>query len=219
MQESLHQLAHQLRNEHSQLLQRLAGKEKASPEDCLGHLTEILALAQGYLRIITREKGVELVVRIALPHQQEQGNIIYQTLVRTNGLQGNEWVDRAVPANKGIPRYLIEEREACNVLVYRDIKKAIREQIFTEAEDESLQGVKSLAIAPLRAWDGKKKSMIGMVYLASGRTKGFCEEHIDGIRFIADMLSDAVASSITVNHMLIMKGNKNARRRQLLEKY
>ncbi|MCI5125913.1 MAG: hypothetical protein D3925_15940, partial [Candidatus Electrothrix sp. AR5] len=79
--------------------------------------------------------------------------------------------------------------------------------------------VGSLAIAPLKAWDGKKKSMIGIVYLASGSKKTFREEHIDGIRFLADILSDAVASSITVNHMLIMKGNKNARRRKLLEKY
>ncbi|RWX49975.1 hypothetical protein VU00_11754, partial [Candidatus Electrothrix marina] len=35
MQENLHQLAHQMRNEHSQLLKKLTGKEKASPEDCL----------------------------------------------------------------------------------------------------------------------------------------------------------------------------------------
>ncbi|MCI5143035.1 MAG: hypothetical protein D3909_15160 [Candidatus Electrothrix sp. ATG1] len=61
--------------------------------------------------------------------------------------------------------------------------------------------------------------MIGMVYFTSDQKKAFREEHIDSIRFLADLLSDAVASSVTVNHMLIMKGNKNARRRQLLEKY
>jgi hypothetical protein len=223
MQETLHQLAHQLRNEHSQLLKKLAGKEKASPEDCLRHLSEALDAARRYLRILTREQSIELAVRIALPHQEEQGNIVYRTLIRTDGGRDSAWLAESVPANQGIPRYLIEERDTCNVLVYRDIKKAVREKVFQEMNDESLddetETVKSLAIAPLKAWDGKKKSMIGMVYLASGRKKTFREEHIDGIRFLADILSDAVASSITVNHMLIMKGNKNARRRQLLEKY
>ncbi|RWX51756.1 hypothetical protein VU01_10864 [Candidatus Electrothrix marina] len=221
MQENLHQLAHQMRNEHSQLLKKLTGKEKASPEDCLRYFSEILEVARGYLRTITDEKNIELAVRIALPHQEEQGNIIYQTLARTDGLQDSAWLTESVPANEGIPRYLIEERDICNVLVYRDIKKAVREKVFQEAKDDEsfAERVGTLAIAPLKAWDGKKKSMIGMVYLASGRKKTFREEHIDGIRFLADILSDAVASSITVNHMLIMKGNKNARRRQLLEKY
>ncbi len=217
---SLHQLAHQVRNEHSQLLKKLSGKDKASPEDCLRYFSETLEVIQGYLRTITGEKSIELAVRIALPHQEEQGNIIYQTLARTQGLQESTWFAASIPANEGIPRYLIEERDACNVLIYRDIKKAMQDKVFLEAEDESfVETVKSLAISPLKAWDGKKKSMIGMVYLASGRKKAFREEHIDGIRFIADILSDAAASSITVNHMLIMKGNKNARRRQLLEKY
>jgi hypothetical protein len=167
-----------------------------------------------------REKNIELAVRIALPHQEEQGNIIYHILARTAGLQESTWFDNAIPANEGIPRYLIEERETCNVLVYRDMKKAVREKVFQEAPGTSLlETVGSLAVAPLRAWDGKKKSMIGIVYISSGRKKAFREEHIDGIRFLADILSDAVASSVTVNHMLIMKGNKNARRRQLLEKY
>ncbi|MDU9048121.1 MAG: hypothetical protein Q3M30_04685 [Candidatus Electrothrix sp. Rat3] len=219
MLESMHQLAHQVRNEHSQLLKKLAGKDKASPEDCLRYLSDALDMTKSFLGIITGEKNIELALRIALPHQEEQGNIIYQTLARTQGLQENTWLAASIPANEGIPRYLIDERDACNVLIYRDIKKAIQEKVFTEAEDESVQALKSLAIAPLKAWDGKKKSMVGMVYLVSGRKKAFREEHIDGIRFIADILSDAVASSITVNHMLIMKGNKNARRRQLLEKY
>ena len=202
-------------------MKKLTGKEKASPEDCLRYFSEILEVARGYLRTITDEKNIELAVRIALPHQEEQGNIIYQTLARTDGLQDSAWLTESVPANEGIPRYLIEERDICNVLVYRDIKKAVREKVFQEAKDDEsfAERVGTLAIAPLKAWDGKKKSMIGMVYLASGRKKTFREEHIDGIRFLADILSDAVASSITVNHMLIMKGNKNARRRQLLEKY
>ncbi|MCI5159607.1 MAG: GAF domain-containing protein [Candidatus Electrothrix sp. AUS1_2] len=129
-------------------------------------------------------------------------------------------MQESLPANEGIPRYLIEERDTCNVLVYRDLHEAVRKKVFPEAEDEALvEKVGSLAVAPLKAWDGKKKSMIGMVYLVSGRKKVFREEHIDAIRFLADILGDALASSVTVNYMLIMKGNKNARRRQLLEKY
>ncbi len=220
LQKQLHQLAHQLRNEHSQLLKRLAGKEKAAPEDALRYLSETLEKARKYLEVVTRENNIDMAVRIALPHQEEQGNVLYQTLVRTIGLEGKTWLDQAVSANEGIPHYLIEERDTCNVLVYRDIKKAIKEQVFREATDPSFaEATKSLAIAPLKAWDGKKKSMVGMLYITSAHKKSFREEHIDSIRFLADILSDALASSLTVNHMLIMKGNKNARRRQLLEKY
>ena len=220
MQENLHQLAHQLRNEHLQLLKKLFGKEKASPEDCLRYLSETSELSRNCLRTITGEKNIELAVRAAFPHQEEQGNISYHTLVRTDGLQESLWLNESVPADKGIPRYLIEERDTCNVLVYRDMKKAVREKIFLEAESAvSAESVRSLAVAPLKAWDGKKKSMIGMLYLVSGEKKTFREEHIDAIRFLADILSDALASSVTVHYMLIIKGNKNARRRQLLEKY
>ena len=95
----------------------------------------------------------------------------------------------------------------------------MQEQVFQEQGQVGTESISSLAVAPLRAWDGKKKSMIGMVYMTSENKKTFCEEHVDGLRFLADILSDALASSITVNHMLIMKGNKNARRRQLLEKF
>ncbi len=219
LQRQLHQLAHQLRNEHSQLLKKFASKEKAVPEDVLRYLAEVLEKARGYLEVITGEKH-DMALRIALPHQEEQGNIIYQTLACTAGLEKNPWLEQAVPANEGIPRYLIEERDTCNVLVYRDIKKAIKEQVFCEETEPAFADtIRSLAVAPLKAWDGKKKSMVGMLYISSGRTKSFREEHIDSIRFLADILSDALASSLTVNHMLIMKGNKNARRRQLLEKY
>ena len=220
LQKQLHHIAHQLRNEHSQLLKRLAGKDKVSPEDALGNLAETVEQAKRYLEINSGEKNIDMTLRVALPHQEEQGNIIYHTLVRTSGLEGNTWLDQALIANEGIPRYLIEERDTCNVLVYRDIKKAIKEQVFCEETDPGFTDrIRSLAVVPLRAWDGKKKSMIGMLYITTGKKKSFREEHIDGIRFLADILSDALASSITVNHMLIMKGNKNARRRQLLEKF
>ncbi|MCI5208473.1 MAG: hypothetical protein D3910_06700 [Candidatus Electrothrix sp. ATG2] len=56
MQERLHQLAHQLRNEHSQLLRKLAAKDNASPEDILCHLSETLELSKEYVRIMIREK-------------------------------------------------------------------------------------------------------------------------------------------------------------------
>ncbi|XCN72078.1 MAG: hypothetical protein Q3M24_17445 [Candidatus Electrothrix aestuarii] len=219
-QHILHQLAHRLRNEHSLLLKKFAGKEKASPEDSLRHLREALDLAREYVRIITKTKNVDLALRVALPHQEEQGNVMYHLLARTDGLQENSWLKESLPANEGIPRYLIEARDTCSVLVYRNMKEAMKEKLFPEAEDEAIiKEVGSLAITPLKAWDGKKKSMIGMVYLVSREKKAFREEHIDAIRFLADILSDALASSVTVNHMLIMKGNKNARRRQLLEKY
>lgn len=221
MQKRLHQLAHQLRNEHSQLLRRFSGKEKASAEDCLSYLSATLTLTGDYLRTVMSERGennVELALRAALPHQEEQGNISYYTLARTHGLQESIWLSDPVSANQGIARCLIEERDTCNVLVYRDMHKALRKKVFPEAESFA-ETVGSMAIAPLKAWDGKKKSMIGILYLVSGEKKAFREEHIDAIRFLADILADALASSVTVNYMLIMKGNKNARRRQLLEKY
>ncbi|MCI5151072.1 MAG: hypothetical protein D3916_17100, partial [Candidatus Electrothrix sp. MAN1_4] len=151
LQKQLHQLAHQLRNEHSQLLKRLASKDKASPEDALRYLSESVRHAKRYLEISTGEKNIELALRVALPHQEEQGNIIYQTLVHTTGLEGNTWLDQALVANEGIPRYFIEERETCNVLVYRDINKAIKEQVFCEETAPAFADrIRSLAVAPLK---------------------------------------------------------------------
>ncbi|MCI5159606.1 MAG: hypothetical protein D3906_14490, partial [Candidatus Electrothrix sp. AUS1_2] len=71
--------------EHSQILKRLPSKEKASPEDCLRQLAETLESARGYVRTITGTQDIDAALRIALPHQEEQGNIIYHLLVRTDG--------------------------------------------------------------------------------------------------------------------------------------
>jgi hypothetical protein len=217
----LHQLSHQIRDEHSRLFKKLSSKQKASPDGCLSHISGTLEVSKDYLEKITQDKSIELAVRLAFPHQEEQGNILYKTIARTKGLHNNEWPSEPIAADEGIPRCLIEDRKDHNVLIYRDIKKAIQKKIFheTNREEEFTNEIKSLMVAPLKAWDGNKKSMIGILYVTSGYKKAFREEHIDSMRFIADQLSDTVSFSITVNHMLIMKGNKNARRRQLLEKY
>ncbi|MCI5222023.1 MAG: hypothetical protein D3924_04970 [Candidatus Electrothrix sp. AR4] len=217
----LHQLAHHRRDEHSKLFKKLSSKQKASPDDCLLHISNTLEVSREYLKKITQDKTIELAVRLAFPHQEEQGNIVYTTIARTKGLHNSEWSSEPIAANEGIPRCLIEDRNTFNVLIYRDIKKAVQAEVFTEITNDTKfsKKISALMVAPLKAWDGNKKSMIGILYATSGKKKAFREEHIDSMRFIADQLSDTVSFSITANHMLIVKGNKNARRRQLLEKY
>ncbi len=225
----LHQLSHHIRDEHSKLLKNLSSSRKASPDDCLRHISDSLELTGNYFKTITQDKSIEVALRLAFPHQEEQDNVVYTTIARTEGLNTQEWMSESIAANEGIPRCLIEDCDSCHVLIYNDLKKAVQEKVFKEMKNgkdfpkgiprDISKDIGSLMVAPLNAWDGNKKSMIGILYVTAKNKKTFHEEHIDCMRFIADILSDTVSFSIIANHMLIVKGNKNARFRQLLEKY
>ncbi|XOF32932.1 MAG: hypothetical protein ACL93V_13055 [Candidatus Electrothrix sp. YB6] len=220
MQNSLQQLSRHIRDSQTKLFRKLSSNEKAAPDECLTHFTDTLELCKEYITAVTGDRTIELAVRIAFPHPQEQGNVVYGTAARTKGLEQSNWPGEAIPANQGIPRCLIEDRNKYDVLLYRDMGRAIREKVFQEAEDDRqfFRQVASMMVAPLTGWDGKKKSMIGILYLTSGKKKAFREEHIDCMRFLADMLSETVSFSITVNHMLV-QGSKHARLRQLLDQH
>ncbi|MCI5144899.1 MAG: hypothetical protein D3923_05070 [Candidatus Electrothrix sp. AR3] len=221
IQRNLHRLSHHIRNEHSKILKKFSSKHQTSPDACLEHIASTLDLAKEYLEIITKDRSIELVLRLAFPHPEEQGNVIYKTLAITPGLTQRAWTVEPIAANAGIPRCLLEDCAQGNILIYRNLKRAIQDNLFVEANNkkEFLQEISTLMVSPLHAWDGKKKSMVGIVYVTSGKKNAFRQEHTDGMRFIANALSDTVSFSIIAHHMLIVKGKKNAYLRQLLEKY
>ena len=50
-----------------------------------------------------------------------------------------------------------------------------------------------MMVAPLNAWGGKDRQMIGLLYITSSHGGTFTEDHVDYMRFAAD----TVASTMT----------------------
>ena len=137
---------------------------------------------------------------------KEKGNILYITRVRTSGLNKNrETTSEPIIANQGIPRYLIEK--GCQeILIYVDINEAIELGLFkkTKSEEKYPNEIKTMIVCPLNAWDGSRKSMIGILYITSRKDNVFSEKHVDSARFIADTLANSISFS-TMLHKMITK--------------
>jgi len=210
----LHQFTHDIRDAHSQLFRKIANKNPSNlAQNYQNHLKLVIDYSKDYFRKITNDNTIEAALRLATPHKEEQGNILYKTVTRTNGLNKNrENTSELIAANKGLPRYLIETNKQRKVLIYNDLEKAIKLGVFkkTKSEEEFPKEISTMMVAPLNAWDGKKNSMIGILYITSRNKKTFAEKNVDSMRFIADKISDTISISTEINKIILKNRRKKS---------
>ena len=91
-------------------------------------------------------------------------------------------------------------------MIYLDINEAIELGLFkkTKSEEKYPNEIKTMIVCPLNAWDGSRKSMIGILYITSRKGNVFSEKHVDSARFIADTLANSISFS-TMLHKMITK--------------
>lgn len=210
----LHQFAHDIRDGHSNLLKRIHERNANGFLDWnLSHLKSLVRWTQEYFRIITKDNTVEVAIRIAFSSETEQGNVVYKTVARTDGLDKNrESTSEPIAANEGLPKYLIEN-DRRKILIYNDINKAIEKGVFkkTRSEEAFPDEIVTMMVAPLNGYDGKRKSMIGILYVTSRNKNVFREDHVDCMKFVADKISDTVSISIEMGKLL----NKPTRKKNV----
>lgn len=200
----LHQFVHDIRDYHTKIFRHLKdihnSKNKDFSQEYKEHLLLIANHTKDFFRTLLKDDSIETAIRLAFPSKKEKGNVEYITRIRTSGLNKNrEETSEPIPANKGIPRYLIE-RKCQEILIYEDIAEAIRLGLFFETANERNfpEEIKSMMVCPLNAWDGSKKSMIGILFITSRENDIFKEKNVDSARFV----SDAAANSISFASMM-----------------
>ena len=201
----LHDFVHYLRDNQSRIYNKTdtsnreqLGTELALVDGFCDYVDRICENIKDYFVKVIQDGAIDVAIRIAVEKKAEDGSIqvVYRTVGRSSGLSRDRAAtSQDVDANRGIPRYLNEEHHCKGVLLYRDLAEAARVGAFLATKNEELypHEIVTMLVAPINGWDGKKQSMIGLVYVTS-RTQGvFKHKHVDCMRFVADMVAPSLA--------------------------
>ena len=204
----LHDYAHYLRDHQSKLF-RHASAQKAAPdreelalEGFSEHMDHICEHTKDYFVMMTHDSTVNAAIRLAVevaPVAGGQPQVVYRTVGRSSGLsRARAQTTEDIPASRGIPRYLIEQHESRGVLRYNDLQEAANTSTFHPTRNETLYPgeVSTMLVAPINGWDGKKHSMLGILYVTSKNHNVFERKHIDCMRFVTDMIAPSMAFTV-----------------------
>jgi len=145
-----------------------------------------------YFRTLTGDKHIEAGIRIAdkLTHDPSSQEVFYCTAGRSNGLNSaRDLTSCPIPANKGVPRFFLDLKDCRGVLIYHDLERAIKQGAFMQTQNETdyAHEIRTMMVAPINGWTGKRNDMIGLLYITSRRDV-FRAKHVDPLKAIADML-------------------------------
>lgn len=173
----LHQLSHDIRDKQSDLHKKLFEANKYSlgklHKDLELLLNEVSENISSHFKLITGNQTICVAIRLAR-YETSDRQIYYRTYARSKGFNPQRKKNSEdIPANKGIPRFLKEDNDGQGILIYNDLKAAKKNGTYfhTKNDDKFPDDVKTMMVAPLNAWSGKRESMIGLLYITS-RDKG-----------------------------------------------
>ncbi len=200
VKDALHSLAHAMRDaSNTAFSQPLSSLNKKRSCEKLEELCNNLAnLIQSYFTILSGDPSVAAAIRLC--YSETPDKVAYHTFGRSSGLsQGRKDTSEAISANSGIPRFFIEEKKCKGVLIYNDIDEAAQCGTFHKTQNEKTfpLDIITLMVAPLNAWDGKRVSMIGLLYVSSRKQQAFGLKDTDTMRFLADCLASTIAVVLT----------------------
>lgn len=205
IKQQLHHLAHYIRDQYSECCRRSASSylppdTERSRQFCQ-MLEQICEHVKTYFRRLTNDQTIEAAIRLAVPPRNNRGiPVVYRTVARSHGLnplRGKTTED--IPANEGIPRFLRQEKNSQGVLFYNDLKEAAENGTYKKTRNDELypDEIKTMMVAPLNGWDGKKQNMIGLFYITSREHNTFRVKYVDSMAFTSDIVANAVAVLVT----------------------
>jgi hypothetical protein len=194
----LHDFAHFYRDQQTKLYNcNLVNVNPDHEDDKFQiYIEQICEKTKNYFSRITGKHSIEVAIRIAVDKSIINGKheIFYKTIGRSSGLsKKRQDTTTDIAANEGIPRFFADKK-SCGVLIYNNLEKAsdINAYKFTNNDRIFKDEIKTMMVAPLNAWDGKKQSMIGILYITSRDSDIFSAKHIDTMRFITDTIANAI---------------------------
>jgi hypothetical protein len=203
----LHEMSHFIRDNQTKVYKLVNKKIERNTEDedserFQNFIEGICNKIKYYYVNITNDTTVECSIRLAVDISTVEGksDIRYVTVGRSSGLnKRREDSSEAIKSNEGLARFMIEQKEQ-GVLVYNDLQKAIGLNLFKETENERRfpDEIKTMMVAPLNSWDGKRQSMIGLLYVSSRNKNVFNVRNIDSMRFLSDFVAQSIADTVNV---------------------
>jgi hypothetical protein len=200
----LHEFSHFLRDHQTKVYVNNGRTQKRShdheSEYFQNYIEQICEKTKNYFERITGNHSIGAAIRIAVDKSPINGKheIYYKTVGRSSGLSGKRQdSSEDIASNVGIPRFFLDKK-SMGILIYNDMEKAaeINAYILTENDKTYKNEIKTMMVAPLNAWDGKKQSMIGILYVTSRESGIFSAKHIDTLRFVTDMIAKSIGFTV-----------------------
>jgi hypothetical protein len=210
---ALHRIAHFIRDKNTELQEKLlagtgltSGKVQKEVELTLKELCE---MTREYFQLLTGDKSVAVAIRLAVKDQSTE-KLQYKTYARSNGLNPNrKSTSEPVPFDEGIPRFLRSDKNALGVLIYNDLDQAAAQGCYkrTKNDDKYRDEIRTMMVAPLNAWAGRKQDMIGILYITSRDGGAFGLKYVDSAGFVADMVAQAVSNTFNIARLALKSGS------------
>ncbi|MCQ8128475.1 hypothetical protein [Methylomonas rivi] len=195
----LHNLLHESRDEICNLQSRISqypdnldpihiSSEKNSLVQFSNKICEIIAK---YFAELVRDKTVGAAIRMSAFNPNNQNNAVsYVTIGRANLSPGRKDTSEPIPKSEGIVKFFMEKNIE-GALYYHDLEKAAVKGLYkrTKNDDDYPEDIKTLIVAPISAWNGEKKDLVGLLFITSKTSKIMHPRHVDLINFTADCLS------------------------------
>lgn len=204
----LHDFSHYLRDFQTKLFQRTAQQKSLFDQEDVEmdrfseYMDRVCEFTKDYFALMTHDSTVNCAIRLAVEIDDPDSRgtrIVYRTLGRSSGLSASRAeTTEDTPANQGIPRFLSDDHDCKGVLRYNDLEEAAKLGTFkmTESERRFPDEVKTMLVAPMNGWDGKRRSMVGLLYVTSRNNGVFHRKHVDCMRFVADMAAGSVCFTV-----------------------
>lgn len=111
----------------------------------------------------------------------------YVTVGRSSGLDlSRKDNSQPIPSNEGVAR-ILRQKNQLGILIVKDIKEAIKRNVWFATPNDSLPDIKSVMVAPINGFVNNRKSMVGLLYIGAKKDM-FTQFHVDIIRGFADFL-------------------------------
>lgn len=204
----LHNFAHYLRDYQTRVFKRtlcqkgLFAIQDVALERFCDYVDRMCEFTKDYFGLMTHDSTINCAIRIAVEIDDSESKgtrVVYRTLGRSSGLSAARIeTSEDVPSNQGIPRFLIDEHDCKGVLRYNDLEEAAKIGAFkiTKNEKKFPEEITTMLVAPMNGWDGKKHSMIGLLYVSSRNRRVFHQKHVDCMRFVADMVASSLSFTV-----------------------
>lgn len=199
---NLHLIAHEIRDKQTELHESLI-PGKNYPKSKLNKELEILLKqicenVANHFKELTGDATIGAAIRLATFSDDKQ-SIVYKTFARSKNLNSHRKKDsEPIPTNKGIPRFLREDKNAQGILIYHDLNEAEQDATYIKTKNDRKypSDITTMMVSPLNAWSGRKQDMIGILYVTSRNDNIFKIIHVDSLAFLADLTANSIANTI-----------------------
>lgn len=204
----LHNYSHYLRDHETNIFKRiehqkgLFDSQDTELERFFEYVDHVCEYTKDYFVLMTHDSTINCAIRLAVEIDDPESKgtrVVYRTIGRSSGLSAaRSETTEDIPSNQGIPRFLIDDHDCKGVLRYNDIKEAAKTSVFkiTKSEDKFPEEIVTMFVAPMNGWDGKRRSMIGLLYVTSRNLRVFRRKHVDCMRFVADMAATSLCFTV-----------------------